>query len=106
MFRGLFDEKSIKTPISYKYNIKGIDALLSFSDKRMMPDIKKEIVENYGKNELEAIPLHTVLFTNDLFKDYLKDLLKKFSTIEFKIKKKFIEEEDETSILFSFFILF
>ena len=73
MFRGLFDDKSLKKPISYKYNIKGIDALLSFSEKQMMPKIKKEIVNSYGKDELEAIPLHTCLFTNDLFKDYLKD---------------------------------
>ena len=100
MLRGLCNEKSIRKPSSYKYNIWGLDALLSYSNKKTMPELSPSILSNYGETSIEAWPLHTCLFTNDFFKDHLKSLLEEFKGIEIKIQKNFIEDEDFASNLF------
>ncbi len=100
MLRGLFSEKNYQKPNSFKYSIKGIDAMLSFSDKRMMPEISSEILEQYNESSVEAFPFHTCLFTNEFFKEKFKEMLKEFEGIETEIKQRFIQDEDFASFFY------
>lgn len=105
MLRGLAQETELQQPNSYKYNIKGIDSLLSCPEKSRAPKVIPEISAKYGvKEELAALPLHSCLFTNERFQEEFKVLLKEYNGIEGKIKKEFIQDEDFASNLnyFSF----
>lgn len=91
------NEINMEKPNAYKYLIKGVEAMLSFPEKNTSPVVKKGILKKYGEEELQAWPLHTCLFTNELFQVYFKELNKEFDQIENKIKKEFIQDEDFSS---------
>lgn len=102
MLRGM-NEINMEKPNAYKYLIKGVEAMFSFIEKNAQPLVKGEILKKYGVEELQAWPLHTCLFTNELFQVYFKDLIKGSNKIENKIKKEFLQDEDFASKTFKFY---
>lgn len=102
ILRGLFEEKLTNKPNAYKYNIKGIDALISFEDNRMKLEIAKEIADQYEGGAVEAFPLHSCLFTNDRMKEGMKELVEQYKEIGTDLKKEYLEDEDFASKFFNF----
>ena len=101
MLRGLFNEKLLSTPPnSHQYNIKGIEAVVSFEEPKMRIELSEHIAKNYENEGIEGWPLHTCLFTNDRVKEGLNEWLVEYKEIGVDLKKNYIEDEDFASMAF------
>lgn len=93
MLRGLLDEKYFKKELPSRFSIKGLEQIMSFSDKEMIPRYREEIVNTYLSEEENCLPLHTCLFNNNMFQHYFRDLLKDFKNVDKDAKNIFLNEE-------------
>lgn len=101
MLRGLFDEKLLSTPPnSHQFNIKGIEAVVSFEEPKMRIELSEHIAKNYENEGIDGWPLHTCLFTNDKVKEGLNEWLMEYKEIGVDVKKNYIEDEDFASLGF------
>lgn len=93
MLRGLLDEKYFKKELPSRFSIKGLEQIMSFSDKEMIPRYREEIFNTYLSQEESCLPLHTCLFNNNMFQHYFRDLLKDFKSLDKDAKNIYLSEE-------------
>jgi hypothetical protein len=93
MLRGLLEEKYFKKELPPRFSIKGLEQIISFSDKEMVPRYKEEVVNSYFNNEESCLPLHTCIFNNKMFQYHFKDLLQEFKLIDKDAKNIYLNEE-------------